>query len=180
MLLQKWVLPTPKLQRHLSCRQQVIVRRQSDVSQKAWLGPDKASNSNDAKAVVRLNKHLADLGISSRRGAEALILAGKVTVNGIVVTELSTKVDPGKDVVSVDSTAPQGPPGYILNKPEGFVTTKAEGEGPNILQLLPPDAQGMSYAGRLDKDSRGLVLLLADGRCACMLSCMLRAVWQNV
>jgi pseudouridine synthase len=115
---------------------------------------------------VRLNKRLAELGFASRRGAEALILAGKVRVNGAVVTELATQVDPNKDKIEVDRAAlrPVGPRGYILNKPVGYVSTKSEGEGPNILALLPAAAAGMAYAGRLDKDSRGLVLLLADGR----------------
>jgi 23S rRNA pseudouridine2605 synthase len=115
---------------------------------------------------VRLNKHLADQGLASRRGAEALILGGQVRVNGAVVTELATKVDPAVDTVTVEAQAlkPQGPVGYLLNKPVGYVTTKGDGEGPNIIELLPPPARGMSYAGRLDKDSRGLVLMLADGR----------------
>lgn len=117
-------------------------------------------------AAVRLNKHLADLGLASRRGAEALILSGQVKVNGKVCTELATKVDPAVDKVTVDKAAlaPKGPAGYMLNKPVGYVTTKGEEEGPNIIELLPKEAHGMSYAGRLDKDSRGLVLMLADGR----------------
>jgi 23S rRNA pseudouridine2604 synthase len=56
------------------------------------------------------------------------------------------------------------PAGYLLNKPMGYVTTKGTEEGPALLDLLPAQASGMAYAGRLDKDSRGLVLLLADGR----------------
>jgi pseudouridine synthase len=52
----------------------------------------------------------------------------------------------------------------VLNKPLGYVTTKGVEEGPTILDLLPPEARTMAYAGRLDKDSRGLVLLLKDGR----------------
>lgn len=115
---------------------------------------------------VRLNKRLADLGLASRRGAEALILAGKVRVNGAVVTELATKVDPDTDSVTVDpaALAPTGPRGFLLNKPVGYVCTKGEEEGPTIMELLPEAAASMAYAGRLDKDSRGLVLVLADGR----------------
>jgi pseudouridine synthase len=117
-------------------------------------------------ALVRLNKRLADLGLASRRGAEALILAGQVKVNGAVVTELATKVDEAKDKVEVDKAAlaPKGPRGFLLNKPVGYVSTKGEEEGPSIMDLLPPEAADFAYAGRLDKDSRGLVLLLADGR----------------
>jgi pseudouridine synthase len=120
----------------------------------------------DEAKGVRLNKHLADLGLASRRGAEPLITGGKVTVNGQVVTELSTRIDPATDKVTLvaGALAHAGPAGYMLNKPVGYVTTKGEEEGPGIFDLLPPQAQSMSYAGRLDKDSRGLVLMLADGR----------------
>jgi pseudouridine synthase len=107
---------------------------------------------------------MSELGLASRRGAEALILAGRVRVNGVTVTELGTRVGL-TDRVDVDALAgPAGPLGYVLNKPVGYVTTKGEEEGPNILALLPPEAAALSYAGRLDKDSRGLVLLLRDGR----------------
>jgi pseudouridine synthase len=108
---------------------------------------------------------MADLGLASRRGAEALILEGRVRVNGALVTELGTRVDPLLDRVElVRGTGPRGPLGILLNKPAGYVTTKGEEEGPTILDLLPKEAAGMAYAGRLDKDSRGLVLLLDDGR----------------
>ena len=120
----------------------------------------------EAAGLVRLNKRLADLGLASRRGAEPLITGGKVKVNGVVVTDLATRVDPAKDKVELVAGALKktGPAGYLLNKPVGYVTTKGEEEGPAILDLLPKEAASMSYAGRLDKDSRGLVLMLADGR----------------
>lgn len=109
---------------------------------------------------------MADLGLASRREAERMITAGLVRVNKTVVTELGTRVRPGVDSVEVDPSALKrnGPAGFVLNKPAGYVTTKGEEEGPNILSLLPAAAAEMAYAGRLDKDSRGLVLLLADGR----------------
>jgi pseudouridine synthase len=115
---------------------------------------------------VRLQKRMAELGLASRRGAEALISAGRVRVNGAVVTELGTRVDPLRDRIELDQAGmpPPGPAGFVLNKPVGYVTTKGEEEGPTILGLLPAEAAGMAYAGRLDKDSRGLVLLLSDGR----------------
>jgi len=117
-------------------------------------------------AGVRLQKRMADLGMASRREAERLIVAGRVRVNGAVVTELGLRVDPVADRVELQAEAPgaAGAAGYVLNKPVGYVTTKGEEEGPNILALLPPPAADMAYAGRLDKDSRGLVLLLRDGR----------------
>jgi pseudouridine synthase len=115
---------------------------------------------------IRLQKRMADMGLASRRGAEALILEGRVRVNGVLVTELGTRVDPVSDRVELEKSGAEraGPSGIILNKPVGYVTTKGEEEGPTILALLPPEAAGMAYAGRLDKDSRGLVLLLDDGR----------------
>jgi len=118
------------------------------------------------QAGIRLQKRMAELGLASRRGAETLILAGRVRVNGVPVTELGTRVDPLVDLVELDAQGapPRGPLGFILNKPVGYVTTKGGEEGPNILALLPPSAADMSYAGRLDKDSHGLVLLLEDGR----------------
>ena len=117
-------------------------------------------------AGIRLQKRMADLGLASRRGAEALIVEGHVRVNGVVVTELGTRVDPLLDRVELDGEGarPRGPLGIILNKPVGYVTTKGEEEGPTIVDLLPKEAAAMAYAGRLDKDSRGLVLLLDDGR----------------
>jgi pseudouridine synthase len=126
----------------------------------------KPAQAPEPTAGIRLQKRMADLGLASRRGAEALIVEGRVRVNGVVVTELGTRVDPALDRVELDQSAVAraGPAGIILNKPVGYVTTKGEEEGPNILALLPAEAAGMAYAGRLDKDSRGLVLLLDDGR----------------
>jgi pseudouridine synthase len=119
----------------------------------------------ESPAGIRLQKHIADLGLASRRAAEKLISDGQVRVNGVVVTELGTRITPGLDTVEVAQAAllRKGPAGFVLNKPVGYVTTKGEEEGPNILSLLPPAAAKFAYAGRLDKDSRGLVLLLADG-----------------
>ncbi len=112
---------------------------------------------------LRLNKRLAELGLASRREADRLMSEGRVRVNGAVVREPGARVLPG-DAVEVDLPDDAGPPGYVLNKPAGYVTTKGDGEGPGILSLLPPAARNLPYAGRLDKDSRGLVLLLRDGR----------------
>jgi pseudouridine synthase len=113
---------------------------------------------------VRLQKRLAELGYASRRAAEGLITAGRVRVNGVVVSELGSRVQADDRIeVDPDALVPSGPRGYVLNKPVGYVTTKGVEEGPTILDLLPKSAASMSYAGRLDKDSRGLVLLLADG-----------------
>lgn len=124
-------------------------------------GPGGAGGA--APAGVRLHKRLAEMGLASRRGAERLMAEGRVLVNGAVVREPGFKVSEG-DRVELRAAPEQGPPGFLLNKPVGYVCTKGTEEGPALLDLLPPEAAGLPYAGRLDKDSRGLVLLVRDGR----------------
>ncbi len=119
---------------------------------------------------VRLQKVLAERGLASRRGAEALIAQGLVKVNGRVVTEMGLKVDPDKDLIEVDQAGleakAQDLAVLMLNKPEGIVTTRAEGEGRSVMDLVSahPLAAQMNPVGRLDKDSCGLLLLTNDGR----------------
>jgi pseudouridine synthase len=120
-------------------------------------------------SLVRLQKAMADLGLASRRGAEELIRAGKVRVNGATVTEMGVKVDPEKDRIEVDQAALKQAAAskvvLMLNKPTGFVTTKAEGEGMNVIDLCRkhPASAELNPVGRLDKDSSGLLLLTNDG-----------------
>jgi len=120
-------------------------------------------------ALERLNKVLAHLGHASRREADKLIAEGRVRVNGAVVSELGARVDPATDRVEVDPAAlqarEQALAWVMLNKPVGVVCTKAEGEGPNVMGLLPKDPalQALRPIGRLDKESRGLLLLSNDG-----------------
>lgn len=120
--------------------------------------------------LLRLQKVLAERGLASRRGAEALIAQGLVKVNGKVVTEMGVKVDPDTDLIEVDGSGlkakTQSLCVIMLNKPEGVVTTKAEGEGPNVIQMISdhPRAAEMNPVGRLDKDSCGLQLLTNDGK----------------
>jgi 23S rRNA pseudouridine2605 synthase/23S rRNA pseudouridine2604 synthase len=119
--------------------------------------------------LERLNKVLAHQGHASRRDAEKLITAGRVKVNGVVVTELSTKVDPAVDKVEVEAAAlaerAAALTWVMLNKPAGVVCTKADGEGTNVMAFLPeePDWQALRPVGRLDKESRGLIFLSNDG-----------------
>lgn len=115
---------------------------------------------------VRLQKFLSQAGIASRRAAEGLIVAGRVAVNGAVVTELGTRVDPAIDTVTVDGepVRPALPVWLALNKPRGYVTTRNDPEGrPTVYALLPPEHHGLFYVGRLDYDSEGLVLLTNEG-----------------
>ncbi len=114
----------------------------------------------------RLQKVLARAGFASRRGAEALMQEGRVTVNGAVVRELGTKADPAHDDVRVDGVRVKaaGEPVYIvLNKPRGVVTTRRDPAGrPTVMDLVPGVA-GLFPVGRLDLTTEGLILLTNDG-----------------
>lgn len=117
---------------------------------------------------MRLQKFLARAGVASRRGSENLMTAGRVRVNGVVVTELGSKVDPLRDEVSVDDKVvhlQDGPVTLMLNKPSGFVTTMSDPQGrPTVAQLVPTDAYpGLFPIGRLDLDTTGLLLFSTDG-----------------
>jgi 23S rRNA pseudouridine2605 synthase/23S rRNA pseudouridine2604 synthase len=116
---------------------------------------------------MRLQKYLAHAGLCSRRKAEAYILEGRVTLNQTVVTELGTKIDPETDRVWFDNKPvvlkQESPKVYIaVNKPKGVVTSCSQQKAAIILELIDIDER-VYPVGRLDKDSRGLVLLTNDG-----------------
>jgi 23S rRNA pseudouridine2605 synthase len=114
----------------------------------------------------RLQKVLARAGFASRRGAEALMAEGRVTVNGEVVRELGTKADPATDDVRVDGVrvkAPSSPVYIVLNKPRGVVTTRRDPAGRQTVMDLVPGVTGLFPVGRLDVTTEGLILLTNDG-----------------
>ncbi len=120
-------------------------------------------------AEERLQKFLSQAGVASRRKAEALILAGRVRVNGAPVRELGTKVDAARDVIEVDGERVQAAvtEWLAVHKPRGYVTTRHDPEGrPTVYELVPAEYAGLFYVGRLDYDSEGLVLLTNDGETA--------------
>lgn len=117
---------------------------------------------------LRLQKYLARCGVASRRSSENLITAGRVTVNGAVVTELGTKVDPLADSVCVDGRAiawGNSPVTLMLHKPAGVITTmKAQSSKPIVADLVPSDLYpGLYPIGRLDGDTTGILLFSTDG-----------------
>lgn len=117
--------------------------------------------------MERLQKVIAQAGIASRRHAEELISAGRVKVNGKIITELGTKVEVGKDKISVDGKplAADTKKYYILlNKPKGYVTTMADPQGRNTVADLVKDIPARLHPiGRLDYETEGLLLMTNDG-----------------
>ena len=114
---------------------------------------------------MRLNRFLAATGITSRRGADELIAAGRVTVNGKPCTDFHFQPGP-TDHVKVDGKLihQRAPVHILLNKPRGFVCTRRD---PHIMDtiydLLPSEFSSLAYVGRLDAQSEGLLLLTNDG-----------------
>lgn len=116
--------------------------------------------------LVRLQKVLAESGIASRRHSEAIIKEGRVLVDGKVVTELGTKVDPHVQKILVDGQAvqPERKAYYLVNKPEGFLCTNDDPEGRDrVIDLLPKTRERLYPVGRLDEASQGLMLVTNDG-----------------
>jgi 23S rRNA pseudouridine2605 synthase len=118
-------------------------------------------------AEERLQKLLAHAGIASRRRSEQLILEGRVTVNGAVITELGTKADPENDHIKVDGKRVGGAERLVylaMNKPKNYMTTVADPEGrPTVMELLRGVKARVYPVGRLDYASEGLLLLTNDG-----------------
>jgi len=117
----------------------------------------------------RLQKLIAQAGIASRRASEQIILAGEVTVNGEIITELGTKADPEKDHIKVRgkliNTILSGRPNYyvLLNKPKGYLSSAADPEGRKLVVDLVKGKGRLHPVGRLDYNSEGLIILTNDG-----------------
>lgn len=118
---------------------------------------------------VRLQKFMAAAGIGSRRRAEELIRDGRVTINGLPAT-LGQRVDPARDRVALDERrlllTDAIYHAYLLNKPRGFVCSRSTAEGRTVFTLFPDAGPTLLTAGRLDKNSEGLLLLADNGEWA--------------
>ncbi len=118
-------------------------------------------------AEMRLNKIIADAGITSRRGADELIADGRVTVDGRPIRELGAKIDADNHEVAVDGETIRRSltKSYlVLHKPKGVLSTMYDPEGrPSLADFIDLRKERLFHVGRLDKDSEGLILLTNDG-----------------
>ncbi len=119
---------------------------------------------------VRLQKALADAGVASRRACEDLITSGRVSVNGVQITTLGSKVDPENDELAVDgeTVSVNKSKTYLLfNKPAGVLSTMSDPEGrPCLGDYFSDRNERLFHVGRLDKESEGLIVLTNDGEIA--------------
>lgn len=116
--------------------------------------------------AIRLNKYIADAGVTSRRGADSLIEAGRVKVNGKRITELGFKVDEKAKVeVDGETISLSSSKSYLaLYKPRGVLSTMYDPDGrPSLAELMEFRKERLFHVGRLDKESEGLILLTNDG-----------------
>ncbi len=123
---------------------------------------------------VRLQKALAGAGVASRRVCEQLIVEGRVRVNGVVVRELGSRIDPERDLVDVDGTAVQFDQSMryvLLNKPTGVVSSMHDDRGrPDLRRFTGGWPERLYNVGRLDAETSGLLVLTNDGELAHVLA----------
>lgn len=115
--------------------------------------------------VMRIQRALARSGVASRRHSEDLIRAGRVKVNGVVAL-IGQSVDPERDDIRVDGkrvAAPAGPVWMVLHKPAGVMTTRTDARGRRTVFDLVRDVPGLTYVGRLDYLTEGVLILTTDG-----------------
>ena len=118
-------------------------------------------------AQMRLNKIIADAGVTSRRGADELIESGRVSVDGVVIREMGRKFDPTISEVMVDGETIKrtlSKSYLVLHKPKGVLSTMFDPDGrPSLDDFIDLRKERLFHVGRLDKDSEGLILLTNDG-----------------
>lgn len=122
--------------------------------------------------VMRIHRALARAGVASRRKAEELVAAGRVTING-AVARTGQSVDTTRDAIAVDGKAvgmPTATRWYVLHKPPGVLTTRSDPEGRKTVFDLVPPQPGLTYVGRLDYMTEGVLLLTTDGDAAHLLT----------
>jgi 23S rRNA pseudouridine2605 synthase len=129
--------------------------------------PETETGQAESNQQVRLQKVLAAAGVGSRRASEDMISAGRVSVDGIVVTQLGVRVDPRHAVVRVDGRRVEVRSDAVylaLNKPRGTLSAMSDDRGrPTVGDLVAGRPERLFHVGRLDADSEGLLLLTTDG-----------------
>jgi 23S rRNA pseudouridine2605 synthase len=147
----------------------VAQRRKNGRGQPEAVGGDGGGGRAEAGAgkPLRLQRFLARAGVTSRRKAEDLIRAGRVRVDGAVAT-IGMSADPSRQRVTLDGKAvrPVAPAWLALNKPIGYVVSRRDPEGRRTVFDLLPKLPGLTYVGRLDVMTSGLLLLTTDGAAA--------------
>lgn len=142
-------------------------RRQRSQAQRTAQQNTSAANAVHQPDGVRLQKVLADAGLGSRRACEQLIADARVEVDGQIVTELGTRIDPETQTVHVDSMRIVTAPNRVylaFNKPAGVVSTMDDPEGrPSLAEYLRDRPERLFHVGRLDAETEGLLLITNDG-----------------
>lgn len=146
-------------------------RRRREIHDQPARGPraQAQATAGGAGELERLHKFLARSGIGSRRSSEQLILQGRVSVDGQVVRELGTKIDPRTQQVEVDGqrVRTERLVYFAVHKPKGYVSTNADPAGrPRVVDLVAQVPERVYSVGRLDEDSTGLLILTNDGMLA--------------
>ena len=143
------------------------------IGRRPQVSPDTHSDNDmvmtPIKEVIRLNKFIANSGVCSRREADNFILAGVVTVNGEVVTELGTKINIVTDDVRFNGERLKGESKVyiVMNKPKGFVTTASDPHADKtVMDLLTGCPTRVFPVGRLDKNTTGVLMFTNDGEIA--------------
>ena len=139
------------------------------VSDKSAAYSDNDSVAAPIKEVIRLNKYIANSGVCSRREADTYILAGIVTVNGEIVTELGTKVNVLTDDIRFNGERLKGEAKVyiVMNKPKGYVTTAGDPHADKtVMDLLKGLNSRVFPVGRLDKNTTGVLMFTNDGEIA--------------
>ncbi len=137
-------------------------RHETTAKSRLFNGGDRAETDKQD----RLQKVLAHAGLGSRRGCEQLILQGRVSINGEVIRQLGTRVDPARARITVDGEPIklESMVYYAVNKPKGYVSTNSDPSGrPRVVDLLPEIPERVYTVGRLDEASTGLLILTNDG-----------------
>ena len=145
----------------------VMLSRKPQVDNAAYSDNDSAPTP--IKEEIRLNKFIANSGVCSRREADTFIQAGVVTVNGLVVTELGTKVNVLKDEVRFNGERLKGEEKVyiVMNKPKGFVTSASDPHADKtVMDLLKGCTVRVFPVGRLDKNTTGVLMFTNDGEIA--------------